>query len=260
MDEYSMLGVSDILDCFDVEKTSKLIHEQLSSDEYMPGGMIVDHLKPMWVRYKSLKVDPEYDIDESTVNAAKEKFDNICLLFIDEITRRYGITIDIGWLENCDNTTIHSLALIMYSFFVLDIEENIKEVLYKYIVDHIEDLAYHFGDNIKNRKDSPFLSFKKSMPIEYAIVGADIYNVCYWVLDQMSEEEFFNYIDGDYIPQSYIKSLFDDGRFNGHFVQEIYACFKQNSGLRSRICFELISLFKANFGQNFIKEGEDGKQ
>ena len=122
MDNFAMLGIEDVLDYFDIEKTNKLIHDQLDADEFAPGGIVTDHLKPMWVRYKALKVDPEQALDSSAVEMAKQKFDNICLLFIKVVTERFGITIDIGWLENQSPETIHSIALLLYTFFVIDLE------------------------------------------------------------------------------------------------------------------------------------------
>lgn len=246
MDNFAMLGIEDVLDYFDIEKTHKLIQDQLSADDFAPTGIITDHLKPMWVRYKALKVDPEQSMDASTVTMAKEKFDQICLLFIKAVTDKFGITIDIGWLENQTPDTVHSIALLLYTFYVIDLESTLTEVLYKYIVDHSNDLSEHFAEIMKTRKDAPYIAYKKIMPSNYAIIAASIYDICYWILDQMSEEEFMDYVSGDYIPQPYIKEMFDDGHLSGFWVNKIYQHFRNNSALRTRICFELITLFKNN--------------
>ena len=246
MDNFAMLGIEDVLDYFDIDKTNKLIHDQLDADEFAPGGIVTDHLKPMWVRYKALKVDPEQALDSSAVEMAKQKFDNICLLFIKVVTERFGITIDIGWLENQSPETIHSIALLLYTFFVIDLESTLTEVLYCYIKDHATDLAEHFAEIMKTRKDAPYIVFKKTMTPEYAVIAANIYDICYWILDQMTEEEFMDYVSPDYVPQPHIKAMFDEGHLSGNYVDKIHEKKKKNGGLRTRICFELISLFKNN--------------
>ena len=245
-DEFSMNGIEDILDYFDIDKTYKLIKEQLRDDEVSPSGAASDHLKPLWVKYKSIHPDLNVGIDSSVMYAVDERFDAICRMFIDIISKKFGISLDMGWFGDQSRSTLQSIALIMYSFFVLDLESNIKEVLYKYIVEHKEDLALHFGDNIKTRKDSPYLSMKKSMEPEYAIIGACINDVCMWILDQMDEEEFFEYLDEDYIPQPVVKDLFEQGHMDGKFVGNIYNYFINNNAVRCRIVFDILSLLKNN--------------
>ena len=253
-EEYPMLGVENILDCFDIDRAYQLIQNQLKSDENSPSGTLTDHLKPMWVRYKNIEIDKDQGITTDVIGIVNTRFDTICTMFIDAIITRYGITIDVGWLENQNKNTLHSLALVLYSFFVLDLESNIKEVLYKYILDNYVDLALHFGENLKSRKDSPYLAMRKTMEPEYAIIASSMNDVCYWILDQMDNEEFLSYLDSDYIPQPIVKELFDDGHMDGNFVEHIYEYFKSNTGMKYRIVFDIISLLKTN---HKIKEKED---
>jgi hypothetical protein len=245
-DEYSMYGIEDILDYFNIERTYKLINEQLRDDDLSPSGTLPDHLKPMWVKYKEIHPDPKEGIDSSVMYAVNERFDTICRIFIDSIAKKYGITLDVGWFEDRSRDEIHTITLFMYTFFVLDLESNIKEVLYKYIVNHSEELASSFGEPIKNRKDSPFLTFKKSMPSDYAVVCATINDVCMWILDQMTEDEFFSYLDEDYIPLPLIKSLFEEGHMAGDFMGHIYNFFINNNTVRCRVIFDIISIIKNN--------------
>ena len=245
-DEYSMNGIEDILDYFNIDRTYKLINEQLNGDEVSPSGAVPDHLKPLWVRYKNISPDLNEGIDSSVIYAVNDRFDTICMMFIDIICKKYGLTIDTGWLENEPRDTIHSLALILYTFFVLDLESNIKEVVYKYIIEHSEELAQHFGDLSKNRKDSPYLTMKKYMQANYAAIAASINDVCLWILDQMDEEEFFSYLDEDYIPHPIVKRLFEEGHMDGKFMGHVYNSFVNNNTIRCRIVFDLITLLKTN--------------
>ena len=127
-EEYPMLGVEDILDCFDIDRAYQLIQNQLKSDENSPSGTLTDHLKPMWVRYKNIEIDKDQGITTDVIGIVNTRFHTICTRFIDAIITRYGITIDVGWLENQNKNTLHSLALVLYSFFVLDLESNIKGI------------------------------------------------------------------------------------------------------------------------------------
>ena len=61
-----------------------------------------------------------------------------------------------------------------------------------------------------------------------------------------SAEEFMDYVSSDYVPQPHIKAMFDEGHLSGNYVDKIHDYFRKNGGLRTRICFELISLFKNN--------------
>lgn len=245
-DEYSMFGIEDILDYFNIDKTYKLITDQLKDDEMSPSGTMSDHLKPLWVKYKSIHIDHDQGIDSNVMYTVNDRFDTICRMFIDVISKKFDITLDTGWFEKQSSDTLHSIALLMYTFFVLDLESNIKEVLYKYIVDHSSELAQHFGENIKSRKDSPFITLKRVMPLDYAIIGASINDVCILVLDQMTEDEFFSYLDEDYIPQPVIKSLFEEGHMDGHFASSISNFFVNNNTIRCRIIFDILSLLESN--------------
>ena len=245
-DEYSMLGIEDILDYFNIDRTYKLIQEQLHDDDMSPSGTLSDHLKPLWVKYKSIQPDPNEGIDSSVMYAVGDRFDTICRMFIDVIAKKFNITLDTGWFEDQPRDTLHSMALLMYTFFVLDLESNIKEVLYKYIVEHSSELAQHFGDNIKTRKDSPFITMRKNMDTDYAIIGANIIDVCMWILDQMTEDEFFELLGDEYMPQSVIKNMFDEGHMDGQFVGNIYNFFINNNTVRCRIIFDILTLLKTN--------------
>ena len=240
--EYDLLGVEGLLDYFDIEKTRDLITEQLNADSLTPGGRLTDHLQPLWARYSSLEHDHN-GLDPSVYDEVKAKFDSICLMFIDYICKKYGLSLDEGWLENMNRSEIHGLAVMLYSFFVIDMENLILEVLIKYIDANVDMLATQFGDNLKARKDAAYISLKKIVDSRYAVIGASIYDVCYWILDQMSENEFFDHIDGDYIPLTIIAKWFDDMHINGEFMQKIYEIFK-NSDWKSRICFNLITNIK----------------
>ena len=238
--EYDLLGVEELLDYFNIEKTRALINEQLDADITTPGGRLTDHLQPLWSRYSSLEHD-HANLDPDTYAEIKNKFDSICLMFVEYICKKFDISVDEGWLENLNRSEVHGLAVMLYSFFVIDIENLILEVLIKYIDKNLDILVEQFGDNLKSRKDAAYISLKKTVEPEYAVIGACVFDVCFWIIDQMSENEFFDYIDGDYIPLSYIKGWFDDSHLSGDFMQRIYDLFKNTGDWKSRICFNIIT-------------------
>ena len=52
--DYDLLGVEELLDYFNIEKTRDLVKEQLEMDDFAPGGKVTDHLQPLWARYNDI--------------------------------------------------------------------------------------------------------------------------------------------------------------------------------------------------------------
>lgn len=238
--DYDILGVEELLDFFNIEKTRDLVKEQLEMDDFAPGGKVTDHLQPLWARYNDVTELEDIKYTDKKEEFAK-KFDAICMIFIEAVMNKYGLDYDEGWMQNLERSDIHGIAVMLYSFFVIDIENLILEVLIKFIDINIDTIATQFGENLKARKDAAYLSLKKSVAPSYAVVGASIFDICYWILDQMTENEFFDLIDGDYIPLEYVEKWFNDGHIEGKFMDKIYELFKVNGDMKARICYKIIT-------------------
>ena len=142
--------------------------------------------------------------------------------------------------------------MIVEKYYVKDIKEyeestgkSVISILKEHDFDGLVDLI-RLGIPRKPSKDTCY-----DILDSYLLQGHDLLDVFEEVRqclfgDQMTEEEFMDYVSSDYVPQPHIKAMFDEGHLSGNYVDKIHDYFRKNGGLRTRICFELISLFKNN--------------
>lgn len=239
MKETVIYEVSEILDTFNMEEITKLLQDQIDSDEDI-GILRVDHFKPLYYKYQSI-INTESNTDEIK-NSAKQKFLDICIIFLSIISKKFNINIDDNWLDDNYNN-IPGLAMALYSFFVLDIESNIYDVCLNYIKKN-QTFVYESFEDRKNKKDAATLVNKKLMTQEKAIIVSNIYDITAWILSQLSEEDFINYLNNDYLPLTLISNMIEEGLLNGDFMMEINDIYSSNIGLKSSVCFRLISILK----------------
>lgn len=233
--------VSEILDTFDLEEITNLLQSQVNSDED-DGILGVDHFKPLYYKYQSI-VNTNENSDE-VKDTAKQRFMDICTIFLSIISKKYNISIDSNWVDDNYNN-IPGLAMALYSFFVLDIESNIYDVCLNYIKKNQEFIYESFEDR-KNKKDAATLVNKKLMSPEKAIIVSNIYDITSWILSQLSEEDFIKYLNEEYLPLKLISGMIEEGLINGEFMTEINDIYSSNIGLKSSVCFRLISYLREN--------------
>ena len=228
--------VSEILDTFNLDEITKLLQNQIASNDDM-GTREVDHFKPLYYKYQSI-INTDENSDEIK-DGAKQRFMDICTIFLSLISNKYHIDIDSTWVDDNYNN-IPGLAMALYSFFVLDIESNIYDVCLNYIKKN-QTFVYESFEDRKNKKDAATLINKKMMAPDMAIIVSNIYDISSWILSQLSEEDFIKYLNGDYLPLKLISNMVDDGLISGEFMTEINDIYNSNIGLKSSICFRLIS-------------------
>lgn len=237
--------VSEILDTFNLEEITKLLKDQIdSNDDNWSNG--VDHFKPLYFKYQSI-LNTEQNPDEIK-DEAKERFMDICMIFLSLIKKKFNIEIDPVWLDDNYNN-IPGLAMALYSFFVLDIESNIYDVCLNYIKMN-QSFIYESFEDRKNKKDAATLVNKKIMTPEMAIVISNIYDITSWILTQLSEEQYLEYLNQDYLPLKLIVGMLEDGIMSGDFMTEINDIYTSNIGIKSSVCFNLITYLKNESGIN----------
>lgn len=239
MKETVIYEVSEILDTFNIEEITKLLQSQIDVDEDI-GMLRVDHFKPLYYKYQSI-INTESN-EAEIKDQAKQKFLDICTIFLSIISKKFNINIDDNWLDDNYNN-IPGLAMALYSFFVLDMESNIYDVCLNYIKKN-QSFVYESFEDRKNKKDAATLVNKKIMSQEKAIIISNIYDITSWILTQLSEEDFIKYLNIDYLPLKLISNMLEEGLVSGDFMMEINDIYSSNISLKSSVCFRLISFLK----------------
>lgn len=233
MRENILIEVSNILDTFNIAELSILIKEQIRDDTDDFTNITTNYFKPLYYNFAKLT---KYDLDEDIKRDAEDRFFEICQVFIDEICKKYNLQIDPEWVSS-KYDDIPAITLALYSFFVLDFVQNIYEVTLNYILDN-SDLVFKTFEEMKNKKDASTLTNKKTLSPEMTIVISNIYDIVKWIFLNISEEDFLDYLDNEYVPLKLIKPLFSEGKINGEFVDVIADMLNRNVALNSKIGFD----------------------
>lgn len=247
MNRTVMYEVSQILDTFNLEEISKLLQSQLQITESSDISIqTIDHFKPLYYKYQNIikNEDTPEDIKEETT----ERFTNICNIFLSLLCKKFNFSIDEIW-KNDHEKDLPGLVMSLYSFFVLDIASNIQEVCINFIKKNKSYIFEAFEDR-KNKKDASTLVVKKKMPIEMAVIIANIYDVTTWILTQLSEEQYILYSNQDYLPLKLISGLLEEGIMGGDFMIEINDMYSSIVSLKGNVCFNIIPILS---NENDIK-------
>lgn len=158
--EKTFLEVSDILESFNIDEINKLIEEQITTDynDDIYSDLLTNHLQPLYYNYASLT---KYDLDEETKSLAENKFVSICVAFLNAIVNRFKISIDTEWLSS-HYSDVPAITMFMYSFFVIDFQNNVYEILVNYIEKNNEEIAKVFS-GMKVKKDASSIANKKDL-------------------------------------------------------------------------------------------------
>lgn len=245
LQEKILVEVSDILETFNIAEISLLIKEQINEDDDNFINITMDHFKPLYFNFAKLT---KYDLEEDIKTEAQNRFYGICEVFIDEICERFQLAIDSEWLGTRFND-LPAITMSLYSFFVLDFTQNVYEVILNYITKN-KDLVYKTFEDLKSKKDASTLANKKSLSPEMSVIISNIYDITKWIMMNISEEDFLNYLDREYIPLKVIKPMYLEGKLSGNFVDIISNMLAENVALNSKIGFD----FTINVKTGVIKD------
>lgn len=252
MRETFFADVSEILDSFDIEEISRLLTNQINNDEditYTHATTEVNYLLPLHQNY--IKLKEANDVEEDTMKEAEYKYFQICRFILKEICDKYNLSINENLLEN-NYADIPKIALQFYHFFILDFNMNLYQVIVNYIMENAKEIIKNF-EGMKTKKDMSYLSNNTSLSNEMGLILSNIYDISEWILIQMSEEEYFELLEEEYIPLELIKNLYLSGDLAGEFVDKIYDIYHNNIALKSGICFDIIYNIKnGTIKDNFI--------
>lgn len=241
MKQFVVYEVSDILNMFNIEEISKLLDDQIIiNNESEILSHTADHFKPLYYKYK--RIMETDDNTEEIKQSAKERFMTICLLLLSKICEKYHMNIDEIWKDD-HYEDIPGFTMALYSFFILDISSNVYDVCLNFIKNNITYIYETFEDR-KNKKDASTLVNKKILTPELAVIVSNMYDITTWILGQLSEEQYLEYLNQDYLPLGLIRKLIEEGILTGEFMDELNTIYSTNISLKSDVCFKIISNFK----------------
>lgn len=233
--------VSEILDTFNLEEITKLLQRQINSnddEETHP----VDHFKALYYHYRRI-METEGNTGEIK-EAARSRFMDVCNIFLSLICQKFNLTLDQEWKDD-HYGDLPGLVMALYSFFVLDLSSNIFDACIAYINTNSKTIMEAFGDR-KNKKDAATLVNKKKMSPELAIIISNIYDVTSWIVSILSESQYIECLPQDYIPLQLISGMLEEGVLAGDFMTEVNDIYASNIGLKSDVCFRIITQVSAN--------------
>lgn len=235
--------VSEILETFDLEEISELLRKQVEMKDGV--SQTTDYFRPLYVKYKAIIDSDDNPGDVKAI--AEERFSDVCTLFLSIICEEFEIAVDPDW-KDLHQDQLPGLVLALQCFFVKDLSVNLQEVFINYIKQNRKTIYDVFEDR-KNKKDAATLVNKRNFPIELAVILSNIYDTSSWILQQLSEESFVQYMSDEYGPLSILKDLMTDGTITGNFMDVIQDIYSSYPALKSEVCLNILSSFNVLEGK-----------
>lgn len=247
------LEVSEIMDTFNIEEISLIVDSQIINPKFdMIGDSSVDQFSPLKNRYDGIV---EANEDPDILLEVQDRFLSICGVFLDAIEGKFAIKLSDDWMENHRND-VPDVTEALYNTFVLNFITNIEDVLFSYIMKNKMQIYQAFEDD-RNKKDASTIAKKKNFNIEDAVILADIYDICAWILDNLTVDQWFEYTDLEEVDMARIHSLYEsadlmdseegDPPIAVSFVDQISTIFKKDTSVKGVLCFNLLKRLMEEF-------------
>lgn len=238
-----ILEVTELLSTFDYEEVKGLLESQiLSETEEIDTTIHVNHFTPLYNAYKDIH---NQDIDEDIRKELQERFIQICKLFISIISKKFGVDVSETYLDD-NEEYIPAIALAVYSAFVVDLKANLSGIIFNYITKNYKTIYTAFED-LKSKKDASTLSSKKELPTEYNIINSNIFVISEWILDNLTEDEFLEYLETEYVFRDMLIKLYKDGELQGNFCETIAELYKNSYLLKGSVSIDISTKIKNKF-------------
>ncbi len=247
------LEVSEIMDTFNIEEISLIVESQISDPKFdMLGDSSVDQFSPLKNRYEGIIAENE---DPDILLEVQDRFLSICGIFLDAIEKKFAIALSDEWKETHRND-IPDVTEALYNVFVINFITYIEDVLFNYIVKNKMTIFHVFEDD-RNKKDASTIAKKKNFNIEDAVILADIYDICAWILDNLTVDQWFEYTDLEEVNMALIHSLYEstdlmdseegDPPIAVTFVDRFTTIFKKDTSVKGVLCFNLLNRLMTEF-------------
>lgn len=247
------LELSEILDTFDTNEISLIVDSQILDPKFdMLGDASVDQFSPLKNRYEGIiEINENPDILEEV----QARFLSICSIFLDALEKKFSIKVSDEWKESHRND-IPEITEALYNTFVLNFITNMEDILFNYIMKNKMDIFRAFEDD-RNKKDASTIAKKKNFNIEDAVILADIYDICAWILDNLAVDSWFEYSDLEEVDMALIHSMYEstdlmdseegDPPVSVTFVDKLTEIFKKDTSVKGVLCFNLINRLTTEF-------------
>lgn len=235
--------IAEIIEFFDADDTRTMLDEQLKLLDSDACELMADNFKMLYTKYATIRQN-RADIDSELYQTAEDRFLEICNVFIQEISKKFGFTVGEDFLEeNAQN--VANIALPLYLFFVVDFRTNMYNVLLSFINKNRSELAEVFKE--RANKHDAITSVNKALEDQVvALIASNIYDVIDWCLEAMDAQILFENVEQGYMAAEPVKSMTDNGQIIGMdaAVDTIRDILKTNIPLKARIGFDIICRLK----------------
>lgn len=213
-------GGADEINGFDVERIMgdlpiEVIKENIITQINDPLTYTTDYADDVYIVLDQAK--EELDHIDQYREELNDELDKFNLFLLSNVESKFNLGIDV---EELDAVDLDRLAKNCYSFFVVNLRENLENFLYNYITNNKVELANLFDSEYK-RKDVTTMNMKKSLKSkEDVLVVSNLINVINYVLDlEFDASEFIDLCiePGDYLGEE-IKKSTDVFEISGDFV------------------------------------------
>lgn len=231
---------SEILENFSREELDDILQDQMDGLFHEVNGVAIDYYKPYYYKYKSMT---DQDMDDDTRTFLEDEFRALSMTFIRKIESVFDFKLNEEWLATHQGD-IPSITLLLYSFFVLELGQNIEDAIHRDIKINAESLYGLFEDR-KNKKDGSTNMYSKLADPQMGVLLANIHDVTVQVISEMTEEEFLKNLPEGYIPGDFVRKLYEAGYIGEGFMEVIKKIFLNSTFLKSMICFNIEAHYRS---------------
>ena len=231
---------SEILENFGREELDDILQDQMDGLFHEVNGVAIDYYKPYYYKYKSMT---EQVMDDDTRSFLEKEFRELSMTFIRKIESVFEFTLNEEWLA-LHSGDIPSITLLLYSFFVLELGQNIEDSIHRTLKLNSENLYSLFEDR-KNKKDGSTNMYSKLSNPQMGVLLANIHDVTVQVISEMTEEEFLKNLPEGYVPGDFVRKMYEAGNIGDGFMEVIRKIFLNSSFLKSIICFNIESHYRS---------------
>lgn len=239
MEMYGKL--EDMYELLDVDSNATVFYEQIKNEDEDYTSPKVDHFSDLFSDYTDL-LNSDEDYPQDSINEIINRFTQICTHIINYINLEFNTDVEVGTILDSSGN-LPGITKAMYHFFIISLYDNITQILKNYVNKHSEELYEEFSE-LEQKKDVMTTYYKKGFSNEISVIASNIYDITDYIFSKLDGRIALDYCNDDNIASKVIKKMIDDTQLSDEYLTVIADIYKNNTNLRSRVCFELIFAIK----------------